>query len=467
MVRVLAFALAALALAAGGASAQVWELTLSPQSVRPRVVALERGWLFQSGDDPAWAAPGLDDRGWRRVESSSLAGSPPPGWAGAGWFRLRVNVAPEIADRPFRLQLRHPGASEVYMDGERVARFGLIGDRVSPDIPFDANTPPPIISFPGEGSHVLAIRYSYRNDKRGNPLPAEEAVKAGVGIWLELQEPLPQVRTGATWHRMLALEALAGLLLAFGLQQAVAYYTGARRRVRAYFAFFALAWGLALGVSVAAVPANGSPASPAALTLTVLFGLGCVALVALTFHEIAGKVPAVVVPIGLALVGLLGAVGMFVGNQFLYFVARIAAAVLVYLGFGAAFAYAKKLKLKITRRPALALSALALAPASVFLDSVVPSVSPLGLVLAWIFVVMGLIELSSVLSPMKGRRRAPGTASEGDGADPKLRPAWTRRSTGGLSADAPGVAGEDGEEEPSGDSSDEEPPDHAAATKPT
>ena len=76
---------------------------------------------------------------------------------GRGWFRLHFRVE-EAADKTFALFGTQRGATEIYLDGRKIAEFGKITDtEISEYNP--ARLPIPF-RFDGTGEHVLAIRYA-------------------------------------------------------------------------------------------------------------------------------------------------------------------------------------------------------------------------------------------------------------------------------------------------------------------
>jgi serine phosphatase RsbU (regulator of sigma subunit) len=125
-------------------------------------LSLQQEWRYRAGDDPSWADAETDDSAWpvvssRFLEPDDLAG----GWQGIGWFRTRLRLAPQIETAHLGLHMNQAGASEVYLDGDLVARFGSVADTAGAEIPvFPRN----LASFdltPGV-DHVLAVRYSNR-----------------------------------------------------------------------------------------------------------------------------------------------------------------------------------------------------------------------------------------------------------------------------------------------------------------
>ena len=94
-------------------------------------IRLSGGWSYQPGDDPAWADPDFDDSAWPLV-APALADldAVPGGWSGIGWFRRRIQTTAGFGDRPLGLYVHQGGASEVYLNGRLVARFGTVSSTI-------------------------------------------------------------------------------------------------------------------------------------------------------------------------------------------------------------------------------------------------------------------------------------------------------------------------------------------------
>ncbi len=151
----LAFAALAAATAAAGDEPPV--LTLDAEALE-RGVGLRGDWRYQAGDDPAWAAPGFDDRAWPAASSFFLRPEElPGGWSGIGWFRRQVRVA-AAENLELAVYAGHGGASEVYADGRLIARFGTVGRTPEAEQPAYPRHFASLSLSPGE--HLLAVRYS-------------------------------------------------------------------------------------------------------------------------------------------------------------------------------------------------------------------------------------------------------------------------------------------------------------------
>ena len=123
-------------------------------------VVLTKAWSYRPGDDPSWADPAFDDSAWPLVAPALDGGDAiPGGWAGIGWFRRRIKTTTGFGDRPLGLRIRQAGASEVYLDGELVARFGTVSaspEEERPEVPQYVSS----LHLEPEVEYLLAVRYS-------------------------------------------------------------------------------------------------------------------------------------------------------------------------------------------------------------------------------------------------------------------------------------------------------------------
>ncbi len=135
------------------------------------------GWKYSPGDDPRFADPQFDDRAWETLNGTAITldSIPKSGWRGLGWFRLRLQVDPALANQPLNLEMFQLGASEVYLDGRIVERYGKVGQSPNQEEQYNPNARPLSVTFNEQREHVLAIRYS--NQKAAD-------ISSGWGRWL-------------------------------------------------------------------------------------------------------------------------------------------------------------------------------------------------------------------------------------------------------------------------------------------
>ena len=122
-------------------------------------IRLDSGWRFQVGDNSEWAKPGFNDSSWQSIDGlqkvSSLAGAPGNAIV---WLRLRIQNDSTFT-QPLMMRIYQSGASEIYLDGEMIHRFGTVSANPDSAEYFDPHRNN--ISFPllNDEEQVLAIRF--------------------------------------------------------------------------------------------------------------------------------------------------------------------------------------------------------------------------------------------------------------------------------------------------------------------
>lgn len=246
----------------------------------PRILS---GWRFQPGDDPAWAAAAFDDRAWPVVDAR-MNQPPESGWPGIGWFRLHLQLAPDVDTRELAGSLVQRGAAEVYLDGRRIAARGSVDEPL--ELPPVYRSDPWPVPLEAGGRHVLAVRYT---NPQGNAL-----FPRGFALHIGPTHEIARAR-----DRFLYLEAQEAMLLAGGAFMLgllhLLLFAGARAvRANLAFAGFCLAvagmfWSdsmAGLGFMPEQLVVQGFRATLACSMLVPLFG---VSLVVHAFRE--GRFP--------------------------------------------------------------------------------------------------------------------------------------------------------------------------------
>ncbi|GAB3953435.1 hypothetical protein GCM10028805_37140 [Spirosoma harenae] len=117
------------------------------------------GWVYAPGHNPDWAKPTFKTKNWRRFKPAELSiKEADKNGKVDGWFRLRIRL--DSTWKGIALGLRNGSwaATEVYIDGQRVASFGNTGTNGKPyhDHHHLDQLPEPIWLTTGE-VHLLAI----------------------------------------------------------------------------------------------------------------------------------------------------------------------------------------------------------------------------------------------------------------------------------------------------------------------
>ncbi len=215
----------------------------------------DAGWRYKAGDDAAWAAPDFDDRDWEKLNNSLLNTTqlPREGWTGAAWFRLHISVDEQIAREPVALRLAHWGASEIYLDGKLLQKFGTVATRgeankLSGEVEQNPRRIPVLLTFETSGEHVIAVRYSFA---------ATQDLSKGVGAWLAGGLVVPgfvsaiQTASGAikdhseNTRGANGYKLFVGILYAFALLHFLLFVFYRQERTNLFYSLFAFCLGSA------------------------------------------------------------------------------------------------------------------------------------------------------------------------------------------------------------------------------
>ena len=99
------------------------------QGVGSATLPLDGKWQFRTGDDLAWAAPGLDDSGWEPIGVDKSWGAQTHfGYTGYAWYRRHLDVAP-VPGSQAKFALFVPpidDAYELYWNGKLLGHSGRL-----------------------------------------------------------------------------------------------------------------------------------------------------------------------------------------------------------------------------------------------------------------------------------------------------------------------------------------------------
>jgi serine phosphatase RsbU (regulator of sigma subunit) len=205
------------------------------------------GWKYHAGDDPHWANPQFDDSDWETLNSTILQVEklPAGGWNGIGWFRLTVNVDENVLKENISLRLQHFGASEIYLNGRLIRKFGLIGDVA--DVEMNPRFAPIPLTFENTGDQLIAIRYSSKTSAD---------LSKGLGKWLAKGRYLPgfssflQTSSVAIDSYTIAASTFnynhlfVGILCALAFLHLFIFIFYRRERANLFYSFFAFSMGI-------------------------------------------------------------------------------------------------------------------------------------------------------------------------------------------------------------------------------
>ncbi|MCP9492901.1 MAG: SpoIIE family protein phosphatase [Pyrinomonadaceae bacterium MAG19_C2-C3] len=252
-------------------------------------------WAYHAGDDAAWAARDFDDSDWARVKSNwqSEEDYASISWQGRAWFRVRVGVDESLANQPLALRVWQAGATEIYIDGKLLHRFGVIKPESDEEYnPRGLFVP---VVFASGGEHTIAVRYSFM---------AARDLTRGRGLWLARanHEPGFSLVFASGNDAAFKLEnsvrenfldyAFVGLLYALGLVHFLLFVFYRRERGNLFYSLFAAGFATTLWLSKVAY--GGHLSATAAVIYEMLQeniqSLAVLSLLAFLYVEFVGRV---------------------------------------------------------------------------------------------------------------------------------------------------------------------------------
>lgn len=200
-----------------------------------RIIYLTDSWKFNTGDSLHWANRTYDDTDWEQV--STLLGPtelPFIEWNGIGWFRLTIQVDSSLVNQPLSvIWTSHNGASELYLDGEKLSQMGRVSSNPGETVSFTEHIPRSI-RFPDTKPHVLAVRYANHNAQTFNELGFTAGFRLLLGdLDHQIRQTVHKTRS-ATMKEMF----YTGGLLAFTVIHFLLFVFYPREKSNLYFSIF-------------------------------------------------------------------------------------------------------------------------------------------------------------------------------------------------------------------------------------
>ena len=204
----------------------------------PEGVLLDKDWKFLSGDNPAYANPAYDDGGWETINPTlDIYDLPQILKSGIVWFRLRLLIDTSL-DKQVTLIIQQSGASEIYLDGQLIHRFGVISSNPADVQAYDPLWKP--VSFPIKKNaiQVLAVRFARQPDIRYTTIFETN----NHALWIQIKD----VESGVSFYEQQVSHFkwlhifIIGVCFLFCVLHFAFYLFYPSQKANFYFAMFAL-----------------------------------------------------------------------------------------------------------------------------------------------------------------------------------------------------------------------------------
>jgi len=122
------------------------------------------GWKFHPGDDSQWANPGFDDSQWQPADpGADITKFDQLKKAGVGWLRLHITADSAVTRERILAWVSQYSASEIYLDGKLIQRYGYIGHDPAKTIAVTPAGELFELTLKGGGTQVIAVRVGYQS----------------------------------------------------------------------------------------------------------------------------------------------------------------------------------------------------------------------------------------------------------------------------------------------------------------
>lgn len=140
---------------------------------------MDSNWRYINADDSAMAQPGYNDSSWATINPEKKGDSIIQKIKGITWFRKHIYIPDSVKKLPLAINVGQYGASELYLDGKLVRKYGTIGKDAKSTEYRNPVMEPLFFYFEDTGMHTIAVRYvNYRTKAQ----PENEAYFQGFNI---------------------------------------------------------------------------------------------------------------------------------------------------------------------------------------------------------------------------------------------------------------------------------------------
>lgn len=142
----------------------------------------KKQWKYTTNDNPQYALPTFNDSLWSNIQPNIYTDSVSSEIFGSIiWFRHYFSVDSSLTQKILAFDIMHFGASEIYIDGKLIKRFGKVSGDLEKEKAFIPELPV-LFSVADTKKHLLAIRYSNLN--ASNYLKKYDENTGGINIKL-------------------------------------------------------------------------------------------------------------------------------------------------------------------------------------------------------------------------------------------------------------------------------------------
>ena len=206
-------------------------------------VKLNHCWKYHNGDSAQWANPVASDKNWKYIDTELDFEKLPKGtFENTAWFRLHLDVDTLLVNKNLVLMINHVGASEIYIDGKLIAKFGKIDPSdILKDEVYLPLYEPVNIRFESCKNHVIAVRYRNKNavsDREGKLIS-----NGGFDIKISQLNVVFGFLSGSNFFYKAIMFFYFAFFLALGILHFLFFLFYRQNKSNLYYSIFAVSFG--------------------------------------------------------------------------------------------------------------------------------------------------------------------------------------------------------------------------------
>jgi two-component system, NtrC family, sensor kinase len=238
MKKVMLLLLLFIAASAKAQNAGVTDMPIRLKHLPKEGVLLNKGWKFQADDNQVYADPAYNDNQWQPIDPTKDIHDLPQLWKGIGWFRFKIYLDSNILSQPLALHILQRGASEIYVNGKLLHRFGTVSTQADKILAYTPEGKPLPLQHLQKGQNVLAIRYVLQP----NILYTTNTLFRNPALVVGLENIHDAIKEYTDGHRLWIGSEIfrAGAFFILFILHLAFYLYSPSQRANLYFSLFAL-----------------------------------------------------------------------------------------------------------------------------------------------------------------------------------------------------------------------------------
>lgn len=244
--RLIASIIVLVLLAVAGAASQQHTVRISATELEvPEGMDLASAFVYSTADSASFASVHMDDGNWSAVDGSDrMKGLRVRDWRGIGWLRTSVRIAGTERDNSICLHISQYGASELYIDGRLVRRFGTVDPSGASFTPYNPLRElivldPYLDRSDTSRVHVIAIRYQGESFDASSD--GTETIGFGARIGRTSAVATATLQRAMTFDRTTLVPL--GMIVALGILHLLFFLFDRKQRVHLLYTCFSVVFG--------------------------------------------------------------------------------------------------------------------------------------------------------------------------------------------------------------------------------